>query len=913
MTPDKPNWLRRALQSFNPLPSFVGVRNTVRSKLMNVVMMTTVIALCIAGIAMLTVDVSRYQKSWASDLTTEASILAVSVTPAMAFNDHETAVRNLAALKARPRVTAAALYLSDGRLYASFVREGAIPLPPRPPPEGITMSGERVEYAQRIERGGEVLGILYLRARYDILGRVETYIGIFSLVTLLSVAIAFLLSRRLQSGITEPLDAMAVIARRIVEQRDYSMRVTKKSDDEIGVVVDAFNNMIEEVGTRSRALEHSNQALTDEVEVRKSTQAALSLATARLESTMAAAEIGSWLWDLRKNEFTADRNLAVLYGLDDEDALNGPPHRHYEYIHPDDLASVKKAEQNALDTGVLASTEFRVVLPNGTERWMARRGKVQTDEAGKAVFISGLLIDITAQKQAEQALRTSEKLYRAIGESINYGVWVCDREGRNVYTSDSFLRLIGFTQKECSDLGWASILHPDDAPTTLDAWMECVRSGKVWYREHRARGADGMYHAILAQGVPMRGEDGEITGWAGINLDISRLKITEEALREADRRKDEFLATLAHELRNPLAPIRHAVRVLESKSADAVQDQWARDVISRQVRRMALLLGDLMDVSRITRGRLELKIETVSLDSLIEAAVETARPLIESKQHQLTIKLPEEPVFLTVDPLRISQSLSNLLTNGAKYTDTGGQITLTVALRPEGIALAVADTGIGFESDSRPELFEMFSQVDSAIARSEGGLGIGLALVKGLIELHGGTVDGRSAGPGRGSEFTIRLPRSRVILGAAAPQPAQSAAPPPKDLRRKVLVVDDNRDAADSLAMLLEMHGHGVHVGHSGSEALQIARQELPQAVILDIGMPDMSGYDVARQIRAERWGGQIYLIAITGWGQKEDKDRAIAAGFDHHLTKPVDPDEVEDLLQTFFRRRRESDESANR
>ena len=913
MTPKKPSLLTRVLQSFNPLPSFVGVRNTVRSKLMNVVLMTTVLALCIAGIAMLTVDISRYQKTWASDLSTEASILAVSIAPALAFNDHETAVRNLSALKARPRVMAAALYLTDGRVYASFVREGATPLPPLPPAEGVTISGERVVYAHRIERGGEMLGTLYLRARYDILGRAETYIGIFSLVTLFSIAVAFLLSRRLQSSITEPLDAMAVIARKIVDQRDYSLRVMKKSDDEIGVVVDAFNNMIEEVGIRSRALEQSNQALTDEVEVRKSTQAALSLATARLESTMAAAEIGSWLWDVRKNEFTADRNLAALYGLDDENALNGAPQLHYQYIHPQDLASVRKAEENALSTGVLASTEFRVVLPNGSERWMARRGKVQIDEAGKAVFISGLLIDITAQKQAEQALRTSEKLYRAIGESINYGVWVGDREGRNVYASDSFLRLIGLTQQECSDRGWAAIVHPEDVQATMEHWMECVRSGQAWYREHRIRGADGLYHAILSQGVPIRGEDGEITGWAGINLDIGRMKLTEEALREADRRKDEFLATLAHELRNPLAPIRHAVRVLESESVDEVQDQWARDVIARQVRRMALLLDDLMDVSRITRGRLELKIETVSLNSLVEAAVETARPLIESKQHQLTINLPEEPVFLSVDPLRISQSLSNLLTNGAKYTDTGGQITLTVALQPDQISLSVTDTGIGFDPDSMPELFEMFSQVDSAIARSEGGLGIGLALVKGLIELHDGTVEGRSAGPGRGSEFIIHLPRSRVVLRTAPQEPEQSPPPAPKDLRRKILVVDDNRDAADSLAMLLEMNGHGVYVGHSGSEALQLARQELPHAMILDIGMPDMSGYEVARRIRAERWGSQIYLVAVTGWGQKEDKDRAIAAGFDHHLTKPVDPDQVESLLQAFFRRRRELDESASR
>jgi PAS domain S-box-containing protein len=904
MTSENASLLTRVLQSFNPLPSFVGVRHTVRSKLMRVVLMTTVIALCIAGISMLTVDLNRYQKSWASDLTTEASILAVSIAPALAFNDRAMAARNLEALEARPRVMAGAIYLADGQVYASFVREGTNPLPLRPPAAGVTISGERVEYARHIERGGEVLGTLYLRARYDIAGRVETYLGIFSLVTLLSVAVAFLLSRRLQSGITEPLDAMAVIARKIVERRDYSLRVKKTSDDEIGVVVDAFNNMIEEVGTRSRALEQSNQALTEEVEVRKSTQAALSLATARLESTMAAAEIGSWLWDVSKNEFTADRNLTALYGLDDEHALNGPPHLHYQYIHAEDLASVKVAEQSALTTGILASTEFRVVLPNGTERWMARRGKVQLDEDGKAVFISGLLIDITAQKKAEQALRASEKLYRAIGESINYGVWVCDRDGRNVYASESFLRLIGFTQKECSDLGWKDALHPDDAQATVDAWMECVKAGKAWYREHRIRGTDGLYHAVLSQGVPIRGEDGEVSGWAGINLDISRLKQTEEALREADRRKDEFLATLAHELRNPLAPIRHAVGVLESRSADEVQDRWARDVISRQVLRMALLLDDLMDVSRITRGRLELKFETVSLESLIQAAVETARPLIESKQHQLTIHLPEEPVYLTVDPLRISQSLSNLLTNGAKYTDTGGEITLTVALLPDEIALAVVDTGIGFEPDSLPALFEMFSQVNSAIARSEGGLGIGLALVKGLIELHGGAVDGGSSGPGRGSRFTIHLPRSRVAIGAARPEPERAPPSSAKDLRRRVLVADDNRDAADSLAMLLEMNGHSVFVSHSGGDALQLARRELPDAMILDIGMPDMSGYDVARRIRAEGWGGQIYLIAVTGWGQKEDKDRAIAAGFDRHLTKPVDPDDLENALQAPLIRR---------
>jgi PAS domain S-box-containing protein len=900
--------LSRSSRISAPLPSLVGVSRSVRGKHMRVLLITTLIALGVAGIAMLTVDLNRYQKSWASDLTTEASILAVSIAPALAFNDHEAAVRNLSALKARPRVMAAALYTADGTVYASFVRDGALPLPSRPPPEGVRTSGQRVEYAQAIARNGEVLGTLYLRARYDSLGRVAAYLGIFALVTVLAVAVAFLLSRRLQRGITEPLDAMAVLARTIVTRRDYSLRVEKTSDDEIGVVVDAFNNMLEEVDTRSRALEESNRALedsnralTEEVEVRKSTQAALDLATARLESTLAAAEIGTWLWDIEKNDFTADRNLTALYGLD-ERALNGSPDLHYRHIHPEDLDAVKMSERGALRTGIFASTEFRVQLANGTEKWMARRGKVQLDEQGKAVFMSGLLIDITAQKAAEKALRTSEKLYRAIGESINYGVWVGDRQGRNVYTSESFLKLIGFTQEQCSNLGWAEVLHPDDARATIEAWDETVRTGAVWYREHRVRGCDGRYHAILSQGVPIRGEDGEISGWAGINLDISRLKSTEEALRLADRRKDEFLATLAHELRNPLAPVRHAVKVLESKSLKSGQDQWARDVISRQVRRMALLLDDLLDVSRITQGRLDLKIETVTLNSIIDAAVETARPLIETKHHRLTIELPSEPFLLMVDPLRVSQSLSNLLTNSAKYMDEGGQITLRVTLSTEEILLSVKDTGIGIEPEALAGLFEMFSQVNSAIARSEGGLGIGLALVKGLIALHGGTINARSSGAGLGSEFTIHLPRS-VVVPIAVETKDGSPAQSHQTSGRRVLLADDNRDAADSLAMLLEMNGHSVTVGYNGEQALQLARQSVPSVMILDIGMPDITGYEVARRVRAEAWGRNIYIIAVTGWGQKEDKARALASGFDHHLTKPVDPDEVENVLQAFFGR----------
>jgi PAS domain S-box-containing protein len=902
----KANLWRRMSELWNPLPTAPGVHRSVRGKLMRVVLLTTAIAIWVAGIAMLSHDLNVYRESWASDLSNQASILALSSAPALAFDDHVAAERSLAALKTREKVLAAALYSADGQLYASFARAQE-PSPPQhtPPVHGLKISGEVVELVQPVTANSEMLGTIYIRAHYDVVGRVEAYLGIFAWVTLLSMVVAFVFATRLQKVITGPLDAMAGVARDIVERRDYSLRAEKTTDDEIGLVVDAFNSMLSEVQVRTRALEQSNLALQAEIEVRQAAQAALSIATARLESTMAAAEIGSWIWDVRKNEFTADRNLAVLHGFEDESALSGDPARYHQLIHPDDLPAVIAAEDRALITGELKSSEFRVKLPSGTERWLARRGKGQLDSEGKPVLFTGLLIDVTGQKAAEQALRSSEKLYRAIGESIDYGVWVSAPDGRNVYASESFLRLIGMTQEQCSNFGWAKALHPDDAAATMAAWQECVRFGAVWYREHRIRGVDGRYHPILAQGVPIQGEDGEISGWAGINLDINRLKSTEEALREADRRKDEFLATLAHELRNPLAPIRHAVKLLGTKLADEHQQQWARDVIARQVQRMALMLDDLLEVSRITRGRVELKMDDVDLDSLVRVAVEIARPLIDSKRQHLSIDLPADPLTLHVDALRVSQALSNLLTNASKYTDAHGSIALAVGVSHTEIAMSVKDNGIGLEPKAIPGLFEMFSQVDSAIDRAEGGLGIGLALVKGLVGLHGGTVEAASDGVGRGSTFTIRLPVLLVVSPARKSDPQVSAAGAVSGARCKVLVADDNRDAADSLAMVLEIAGYEVAVAYTGQDAVDKTKQARPAAVILDIGMPDMTGYEVAHAIRQESWGGSVFLLAITGWGQAEDKERAKAAGFDQHLTKPVDPDQVEKLLHGFLGERR--------
>ena len=368
----------------------------------------------------------------------------------------------------------------------------------------------------------------------------------------------------------------------------------------------------------------------------------------------------------------------------------------------------------------------------------------------------------------------------------------------------------------------------------------------------------------------------------------------EATLMEIDRRKDEFLATLAHELRNPLAPIRQASAISKAAAATEEQKRWSHHVIDRQVHNMALLLDDLLDISRVTRGKLELRPQMTDLRSIIEVAIETARPMIEAKRHALKLEIPDEPASFAADPLRLAQVLSNLLTNAAKYTDPEGEIRLCAICSADTVTFSVTDNGIGIPPDALEDVFAMFSQVKSAQDRTEGGLGIGLALAKGLTHLHGGTLEVRSEGAGRGSEFIVKLPRR--ILHSAPEKPALVASKP--SARRRVLIADDNRDAADSLAMLLRIDGHDVTVVHDGRQALATIESYRPEFAVLDIGMPELNGYDVAREVRLGPLGTSITLIALTGWGQASDKARAAAAGFNHHFTKPLEPEALSQMLR---------------
>jgi signal transduction histidine kinase/CheY-like chemotaxis protein len=377
----------------------------------------------------------------------------------------------------------------------------------------------------------------------------------------------------------------------------------------------------------------------------------------------------------------------------------------------------------------------------------------------------------------------------------------------------------------------------------------------------------------------------------------AELRLSENRLRDADRRKDEFLATLAHELRNPLAPIRSAVAVLRSFGATDADRLEAQLIIDRQVGQMARLIDDLLDVSRITAGKLPLRKRPLRLGDVVSLAVSTVRPHLDEHRHRLEVSLPDEPIYIDADEARLSQVFANVLHNACKYTEDGGEIAITASLPDEAhVEVAVRDNGIGIPPEFLPRLFQKFSQVAPALERSQGGLGLGLALVHGIITLHNGHVEARSAGVGRGTEIVVRLP---ALPSAAHPVEAPSGADdtPRHLVSRRVLVVDDNRDSAEALALLLRLSGHLVETAHDGVEGFEAAERFQPDVVLLDIGMPGLSGYEVCERIRARAWGQPILVIAQTGWGQEQDRARTLEAGFDAHLTKPIDPDVVLQML----------------
>ena len=523
------------------------------------------------------------------------------------------------------------------------------------------------------------------------------------------------------------------------------------------------------------------------------------------------------------------------------------------------------------------------------------------DNTGAVIAASKVARDVTDSKRAQQALLESEERFRFLAETIPSIVWTAAPDGTLTYVNRRWLEYSGPNSEQNSP-GWGElVVHPDDSERCMTEWAEALREGKEYAIEVRHRRYDGVFRWFMTRAVPLRDTVGRIVSWFGVTNDIQDQKEMQEHLQETDRRKDEFLATLAHELRNPLAPIRNSLQFLRLAGTDHTATERAVEIIDRQVNHMVRLVDDLLEVSRITRGKIELRKEAVDLAEIIDMAVETSRPLIEAAGHRFEVSLPQEPVTLEVDCVRVSQVIANLLNNAAKYTDAGGQIWLTAFAESREVIISVRDTGVGISADMLPKVFDMFTQIGCSLDRSQGGLGIGLTLSRSLIELHGGRIDARSGGAGRGSEFVIRLPLARVDESEKLPLPRSRTDEDRVggSQSRRVLVVDDNVDSAESLALWLRLVGHEVRLVHEGLAALEEARVFRPEIVVLDIGLPDIDGYQVAELLRQEAGLEGMLLIALTGYGQDEDRQRCYDAGFDEHLIKPVDPASLEALLST--------------
>jgi PAS domain S-box-containing protein len=512
-----------------------------------------------------------------------------------------------------------------------------------------------------------------------------------------------------------------------------------------------------------------------------------------------------------------------------------------------------------------------------------------------AMMISSMLRSSAAAREAQATARLSERRFRVMADGVPAMIWVTDALGAIEFVNREYCAYFGVTQEQVKGDGWLPLVHPDDAARYVGAYAAALGNRRPFHARVRVRHASGEWRWVESSGVPRFSEAGVFLGYVGLSPDVTSTVEAQRELEQADRRKDEFLAMLSHELRNPLAPIRNAADVLATAGVSPERLQWASGMIRRQAARMAGLLDDLFDVARIAEGKLTLSARSVSFASVADAAIEVARPALDRKNHRLRVRLPAEPAMLRADPLRLSQVFSNLLHNAAKYTDPGGRIELTGTIDGGTLSVSVKDDGIGLPPEALIRVFTLFSQWEGANTRAEGGMGIGLALAKGIVELHGGTIEARSEGYGRGSEFIVHLPLV-AAESDSAPHPDSDGAASSTD-RRRVLIADDNRDASDSLAMLLEAVGHEVRVAYDGIAALSIARTFRPEMVLLDIDMPGLDGYAVAKALRGEPWGADLTIVAITGWGNEKDRRRALAAGFDLHLTKPVEPDAIRSLL----------------
>jgi PAS domain S-box-containing protein len=548
------------------------------------------------------------------------------------------------------------------------------------------------------------------------------------------------------------------------------------------------------------------------------------------------------------------------------------------------------------------------------ERNELRRRLEEAEETLHAIrsgAVDGFLIEDGEGGERVYTLESADRPYRLLVDSMAQGALVLSEDGTILFANGRFSDLVGTAHVELAGRHLSDFILDTERPALAEA-MEQAKLGRGITEVSLKRGADDTVPVGVALSpVPL----GNAPTMCAVVTDLTEQRQHEElrraqaALKDADRRKDEFLATLAHELRNPLAPVSSAVHILRLKAPAIPEVQWAQEVIERQVEQMTRLVDDLLDLSRVTRNQIILRRAPVELATIIRSAVETSTPAIDLAGHRLNVEVPPSAVILDVDQMRISQVLANLLNNAAKYTNRGGTITVRAGMHGDHVVIDVEDTGVGIPQELLPRVFDMFTQVDRSLERTQTGLGIGLTLSKRLMEMHGGTIVVRSE-PGKGSTFTVRLPPAVVVLAGA---PVQNAKPEVAidDSSLRVLIVDDNVDSADSLSLALQIRGHHARAVYDGASALQVGASFRPDVILLDLGMPDLDGHETCRLIRKQSWGDDVRIVALTGWGQYEDRRKTGESGFDYHLVKPMEPPALANLLERISEGRPPSTPSA--
>ncbi|MCC2958061.1 response regulator [Massilia sp. IC2-477] len=621
-----------------------------------------------------------------------------------------------------------------------------------------------------------------------------------------------------------------------------------------------------------------------------------SLAKARLEVALQSAGMATWQVDLASGQLSCSEDAGPMFGHP-PGFVHQDPAAALAQLHPEDLGRLQDLWNTVLDGSSRVAAEFRVLGADGGLRWIAGSAKLLQHDGSRASLVIGTLRDVTLDVMAKEAQRKQQEELQTILDVLPVGIAISrDAEARHIEITPAFSALLGVDHGPGYDrvgtqerpyryLRAGEPIEPEDWPMRMAARLGRPVRGD----ELDVQFEDGRSLTILVNAAPLFDAQARVRGVVAAIVDVSALKDVQRELEKANRQKTEFLSVLAHELRNPMAAIGYSVEMLRHVGTPATIAR-ARDVIARQTRHMGRLLDDLLDLSRITLNRIELDRRPVDLRRTIELAYESTRALIESLGHDIRFDLPAAPVMVEGDEVRLTQIVSNLLNNAAKFTPGAGAIVVRAAVEGERAVVTVADNGAGIAPEQLESVFEMFSQGQSKVSGGPEGLGIGLAVVRRLVELHGGRVEALSEGAGHGATIRVELP---CMDGGAMAEQDEAGLVVAAGTQARLLVADDNIDAADLLADVLRMEGYAVQVAYDGREAIRMADQWRPDALVLDIGMPHANGLEVARWVRGQDWGRKAALIAVTGWGQQHDRSATLEAGFDEHLVKPVSPQDI--------------------